>query len=109
LTVALETLMNGDAAGPMADFDPARSYAWPAVTWAGIYTGPADGTALAAATTFDTSGFQNPVTGVFGWTLDAGSRTLSLTYTPVPEPATLALTGAAAVAWVAWRRRSDPV
>jgi hypothetical protein len=112
LTVALETLLNpttagGDEAGPMAHFDAAQSYSWPAVTWAGAYTGPADAAALDAATTFDAAGFLNPVGGTFGWALDATSRTLSLTYTPVPEPGTLALVGTAAVA-IAWARRRQP-
>jgi len=48
---------------------------------------------LTAATRFDTSGFLNPVGGVFGWSLDAGGQTLSLTYTPVPEPGTLMMLG----------------
>jgi hypothetical protein len=60
---------------------------------------------LDAATSFDTSGFVNPVAGTFGWSL--GGSSLSLTYTPtaVPEPGTFVLIGAAATAnW--WRRRS---
>jgi hypothetical protein len=108
LTVALATLVGGDVAGPMADFDPGRAYAWPAVNWDGSYTGPTDPAALTAATAFDAAGFLNPVGGVFGWSLDVGGQTLSLTYTPVPEPGTLALAGSAAVA-LAWRRtRSRP-
>lgn len=108
LTVALETLVNPatvgtDVAGPMAHFDPTQAYAWPAVTWAGAYTGPVEGSALATATTFDTAGFLNPTAGTFGWNLDTAANTLSLTYTPVPEPATLALAGLAAIG-MAWRR-----
>jgi hypothetical protein len=117
LTVALQTLVNptavgSDVPGPMADFDPAQPYTWPAVTWAGNYSGPADASALTAATTFDTGGFLNPVGGTFGWSLDAGGHSLSLTYTPVPEPGTLALAGlAVALGWAssmrASRRRSS--
>jgi MYXO-CTERM domain-containing protein len=89
----------------MANFDAARAYSWPAVTWAGEYQGPPDLTALALATTFDTNGFANPVGGVFGWSLDPAGQTLSLTYTPVPEPGALALAGLAA--GLIWRRRAS--
>jgi hypothetical protein len=111
LTVALDTLMNPttvgtDVPGPMEHFDSSQPYSWPAVQWAGSYAGPADATALDAATAFDTTGFANPVGGVFGWDLDSAGHTLSLTYTPVPEPGTLALGGMAAIGWVTfWRRR----
>jgi autotransporter-associated beta strand protein/T5SS/PEP-CTERM-associated repeat protein len=114
LTVAIDTLINPttvgtDVAGPMADFDPMRAYSWSAAHWAGTYAGPTDVAALNASTTFDTSGFQNPVAGTFGWSLDSAGQSLSLTYTPtgVPEPGTLALTGTVlAIGWVRfWRRR----
>jgi autotransporter-associated beta strand protein len=112
VTVALDTLVNPTTAGTdipglMANFDPTRAYSWPAVQWAGAYSGPTDATALDAATVFDTSTFANPVAGTFGWRLDAAGQTLSLTYTPsaVPEPGTLALTGLVAVAGVRVRRR----
>jgi autotransporter-associated beta strand protein len=112
LTVALETLVNPttvgtDIAGPMADFDPTRSYVWPAVQWTGTYGGPADAAALNASTAFDLSGFANPIAGTFGWSPDTADHTLSLTYTPsaVPEPGTLALTSLAAWGLVMLRRR----
>jgi fibronectin-binding autotransporter adhesin len=108
LTFALQTLVNPttvgtDVAGPMADFDLTRPYSWLAGQWTGAYSGPTDPAALNAATVFDTSGFQNPIAGAFGWSLDTADRTLSLTYTPgvVPEPGTLALLGAAAFAFAA--------
>jgi autotransporter-associated beta strand protein len=112
LTVALDTLVNPttvgtDVAGQMAGFDPSQPYSWPAVKWAGTYSGPTDVAMLNADTSFDTSGFLNPVAGTFGWNLDPAGQTLSLTYSPsaVPEPGTLALVGlAAAVGW-RWRRR----
>jgi autotransporter-associated beta strand protein len=106
LTVALETLM-GASGGPMANFDPSQPYAWTAVMWAGSYAGPADSVALTEATAFDTSGFANPIGGAFGWRFDAAGRTLSLTYTPVPEPGTLALAAVAGLGagWVSRRRR----
>src|SRR5439155_8041198 len=117
LTVALDTLVNPttvgtDVAGPMAYFDPTQAYSWPAVTWAGSYTGPADAAALTGAAAFDTTGFLNPIGGTFGWDLDQPGHTLSLTYTPtpVPEPSALALVAAAAAGWYARRRsRRQPV
>jgi fibronectin-binding autotransporter adhesin len=113
LTFALDTLVNPtmvgtDVGGPMANFDPTQSYAWPAVHWDGTYSGPTDSTSLAASTAFDTSGFVNAAAGTFGWNLDPNERTLLLTYTPtaVPEPGTLVLSGMAAIGWVTfWRRR----
>jgi hypothetical protein len=113
LTVSVDTLINPttvgiDVPGPMDHFDPRLSYTWPAVEWTGKYAGPMDAAALNAATSFDTTGFANPIAGNFGWSLDAADHMLSLTYTPsaVPEPGTLALTGLAAIGWVGyWRRR----
>jgi autotransporter-associated beta strand protein len=100
LTVHLDTLLNpttvgSDIAGPMADFDPTKPYAWLAASWIGSYSGPTDPAALNAATAFDTSGFQNLIGGAFGWNLDVADRSLSLTYTStaVPEPGTMVLTG----------------
>jgi autotransporter-associated beta strand protein len=114
LTVSIETLVNPttvgvDVAGPMADFDPTRSYSWPAFEWSGTYSGPTDSTILTASTQFDTSGFHNPVAGVFGWSFDGANGSLSLTYTPtaVPEPGTLCMTalGAVAASWIVRRRQ----
>jgi hypothetical protein len=112
LTFALDTLVNPtmvgtDVGGPMANFDPAQSYAWPAVHWAGTYSGPTDSATLTASTAFDTSGFMNAAAGTFGWNLDPAGQTLSLVYTPsaVPEPGTLALTGMAMTAGLTWYRR----
>ena len=115
LTVSLDTLVNPtvsgtDVPGLMADFDPSKPYSWQAVNWAGTYSGPADAAALDAATSFDTSGFANPVAGTFGWNLDPAGQSLSLVYTPsaVPEPGTLALIGFAAAGLACWRRRGQP-
>jgi autotransporter-associated beta strand protein len=112
LTFAIDTLLNpttvgNDVIGPMADFDPNHPYSWLAVSWAGVYLGPTDDATLNASTAFDTTGFMNQVAGAFGWDLNTGDHTLSLTYTPsaVPEPGTLALVGfAAAVGWRSRRR-----
>ncbi|HEY1380693.1 MAG TPA: hypothetical protein VGF55_28080 [Gemmataceae bacterium] len=89
LTVSLQTLVNpttpgNDVPGEMANFDPTQSYSWAVVQWTGSYTGPTDVAELNAATVFDTSGFANPFTGTFGWSLDTATGTLSLTYTPAP-------------------------
>jgi autotransporter-associated beta strand protein len=111
LTVAIDTLVNpttvgADVPGMMDHFDPNSAYSWPAVQWAGTYSGPTDVSMLDAATSFDISGFVNPVAGTFGWTL--GGSSLSLTYAPsaVPEPGTLLLCAFAAVGF-AWRRRGS--
>ena len=46
------------------------------------------------------------IAGIFGWSLDAGAHSLSLTYTPsaVPEPSALALLAGAAGGWFIRRR-----
>lgn len=87
LTVHLQTLANlttvgNDLPGSAANFDPTKSYVWAAVKWTGTYTGPTDVAALNAATDFDTTGFANAFDGTFGWSLDLGTNTLFLTYTP---------------------------
>jgi len=111
LTFAIDTLVNPtmvgtDVGGLMDHFNPLQPYTWPALRWTGMYSGPTDSATLNADTSFDISGFLNPVAGTFGWNLDPAGETLSLVYTPtaVPEPGTLALVGLAAVG-LAWRRR----
>jgi hypothetical protein len=91
----------------MDHFNPHQAYSWSAVTWAGSYSGPTDVAVLDATTSFDLSGFSNPVAGRFGWALDVGGHNLSLTYTPsaVPEPGTLALGGLAAIGFAARQLR----
>jgi hypothetical protein len=108
LTVAIDTLVNpttvgADVPGMMDHFDPNSAYSWPAVQWAGTYSGPADAAMLDAATCFDTSGVLNPVAGTFGWSLSGSSLSLSYTPSAVPEPGTLVLLGLAAA--VGWARR----
>jgi fibronectin-binding autotransporter adhesin len=113
LLVTLQTLVNpttvgNDVPGLMDHFDPNNNYVWPAITWTGSYAGPTDEVTLDASTTFDTSGFANPVSGRFGWALDTGGHTLSLSYTPtaVPEPGTLVLTALAGLVELARRSRA---
>jgi autotransporter-associated beta strand protein len=112
LTVAIDTLVNPttvgtDVAGPMDHFDPNSAYSWPAVQWAGTYSGPSDTAMLDAATSFDTSGFANPVAGTFGWSL--GGSSLSLSYTPsaVPEPGSFVLVAFTAVGLARRRHRKN--
>ena len=111
LTVALDTIVNSgtsdtDVGAAMANFDSSKSYDWPAVQWTGSYSGPTDSATLDASTSFDTSGFVNPIAGTFGWQFNWGTHSLSLTYTPTsaPEPGTLVLTGVAALALAICRR-----
>ena len=110
----LQTLLNPATVGtdgfkgPMDHFDPSKPFSWTFAQWAGTYSGPTDPAVLTAQTGFDLSGFANPITGAFGWNLDVAGKTLSLTYTPTPEPGTFALVAAAAGGWLALRRRKHP-
>jgi PEP-CTERM motif len=92
----------------------------PQETWNGLTTdwntasnwNPAvvpNSAALTAATSFDISGFLNPIQGTFSWNLNPENHQLSLTYTPtsVPEPSALVLLGAAAAA-ASFRRLRCP-
>jgi autotransporter-associated beta strand protein len=109
LSVAIDTLVNPttvgtDVAGPMAHFDPSLAYSWTAVEWTGSYSGPTNAAVLNATTAFDTSGIVNPFSGSFGWDFGPDGHSLDLTYTPVPEPGTLLLVGAAGLG-LGWVRR----
>jgi autotransporter-associated beta strand protein len=110
LAVAIDTLVNPttvgtDIAGPMAHFDPTQPYSWTAVEWTGAYSGPTNAAVLNASTAFDTSGVVNPFSGSFGWAFGPDGHSLDLTYTPVPEPGTLILVGAAGLGLSRYRRR----
>jgi autotransporter-associated beta strand protein len=110
LAVAIDTLVNPttvgtDVAGPMANFDTSLAYSWTAVEWTGNYTGPTNAAVLDASTAFDTSGIVNPFSGSFGWDFGPDGHSIALTYTPVPEPGTMILVGAAAGCVTLWRRR----
>jgi fibronectin-binding autotransporter adhesin len=120
LTVILQTLtgqttVGNDVLGPMQNFDPNHAYSWQFVTWAGNYTGPTDPVTLNSETIFDQSSgpFANSLPPVgqyqFAWTVKfnsgaSGPGELDLNYTPIPEPGTLALLGAAGLA-LGWARR----
>jgi autotransporter-associated beta strand protein len=116
LLVSLQTLLNPttvgiDVPGAMDHFNPTRSYTWRAVEWTGSYTGPADDATLDASTSFDDSGFANPINGRFGWALDMADNTLSLVYAPtaVSEPGTMVLTAVAGIGTASViRRRRRP-
>jgi autotransporter-associated beta strand protein len=114
LAVAIDTLVNPttvgtDVSGPMANFDPSLAYSWTAVEWTGNYSGPTNAAVLNASTAFDTSGIVNPFSGSFGWAFGPDGHSLTLTYTPVPEPGTLILVGAAAGGLAVFRRRRPTV
>jgi autotransporter-associated beta strand protein len=114
LAVAIDTLVNPttvgtDIAGPMANFDPSLAYSWTAVEWTGSYTGPTNAAVLNASTAFDTSGIVNGFSGSFGWDFGPDGHSLALTYTPVPEPGTLLMVGAAASGLALYRRRRPTV
>jgi autotransporter-associated beta strand protein len=110
LTLAIDTLVNPsivgtDVAGPMDHFDSTQPYSWTAVEWTGNYSGPTSVAALDATTAFDTSGIVNAFSGSFGWAFGPDGHSLDLTYTPVPEPGTLVLVGAAGLGLGWYRRR----
>jgi hypothetical protein len=62
-TLLIPTTVGIDVPRMMDHFDPTRSYTWPAVVWTGSYAGRADDVRLDASTTFDSSGFTNPIEG----------------------------------------------
>jgi hypothetical protein len=102
-----------DPVGTPAEFDPARPYTWPVVTFRGSYTGPTDSATLNASTVFNTGQFPSIQPGRFGWVLvpNTGSDGhLDLVYTPPPQadappvapaPPTAVATGPTTIA-VSW-------
>lgn len=94
------TSINPTTGNPgLANFNPAQAYTWTLVT-AGSIAGfsPAD-------FSFNTSAFQNSLNGGTFLVGESGN-TLTLDFTPVPEPSTWALMlgGVGAAAWVFGRR-----
>jgi hypothetical protein len=124
-TVTMTTQLPGrnNVNGPIYNFDPTKGAIWEVVrmpsptTLYDVQTGgtPVDPAVFAAtynpAIVFvDTSLFANvvPPTAQFSTEFAAnsiGTYSLYVTYSPVPEPGTLSLVGAAAIAW-GIRRRS---
>jgi fibronectin-binding autotransporter adhesin len=89
-TVALDTLTGANVPGSAADFDPTHSYVWPIAEASGGITGFST-----ADVVLNTAGFSNPTNGgSFGLALSPDGQTLSITFTPVPEPGTMVLTAA---------------
>jgi fibronectin-binding autotransporter adhesin len=102
-TVTLDTLTASNVPGLALSFDPTQSYQWPIAQATGGITG-----FNAADFALDKTGFSNPTNGgLFGLALSPDGQTLSVTFTPVPEPGTLALTSAAALGfgWLVRGRR----
>jgi autotransporter-associated beta strand protein len=105
-------LVGTDIDGAMADFDNTQPYSWTVVHYVGTYTGPTTSAALNSSTIFDMSLFGNtlPPVGTYslGWVLDQTNGNLNLVYSPVPEPGTLILVGAAGlgIGWVRRRRKA---
>jgi fibronectin-binding autotransporter adhesin len=84
-------------------FDPAVTHSYTiATTTAGVLV---DGSATGslAGVQLDTSGFASP--GTFALSRDPGGNLLVLTYTPVPEPAALAVFAVGIIAAACARRR----
>ena len=101
--------MGADVHGPMGDFDRNIKYSWKVFDWTGTYTGPTDDATLTAATVFDFSNFNSTTAPgmTFYFHLDGANKQIDLVYgTPVPEPATLALTALGLLP--AWRYRQRP-
>jgi autotransporter-associated beta strand protein len=81
----------------LPDFDPMQTYHW-TVAEAGSITGFDP-----SRVSIDSSGFLNPTNGG-SFSLSQSGNDLILTFSPVPEPGTLALVGAVAAVG-AWRMR----
>ena len=98
--------LNGSSAGQIANFDSAVARSW---AIADFSNGNTTGGVLNFAAdkfTLDTSGFLNDLGGgSFSLSTNAAATQLVLSFTPVPEPATVLLIGAAGFAVAGWRRR----
>jgi hypothetical protein len=99
-TLLLTSLTLGNAAGDVANFDPAQNYSFDFVNAASIASFSAD------AFTLDLSGFTNSFTGL--WSITSTGTSLALNYTgsAIPEPGTYVLfAGAAVLGFAIIRRR----
>lgn len=100
MTIKLTTLSAGSL-GMLSGFNPNQSYSWGIITTTGLVYGY-----YANLFTIDTSNFLNATEGgTFSIGLDGS--TVTLDFTPVPEPSTWALlaVGAGLIAWSRLRRR----
>jgi PEP-CTERM motif len=97
-TISPDTLTPANAAGPAAHFDPLLSYDWSIAQASGGITGltPRSSRWIQPVRQPDQRRHVRP--GAV-----PGQLNLSITFTPVPEPGTLALVGLAAGGW--WRAR----
>ena len=87
-------------------FVDANNYSWTLVsTTAGITGFSAGDFTINTLRNNGTDGFSNPFTGKFS--VDVSGNSLQLIYTAVPEPATWALIGLAALGLAATRRRRN--
>lgn len=101
-TIDLSSVLGNGSAGPAVGFDPAAAASWRFVGATGI-----SGSFLASRFAVNTSGFANSLGGGSFAVSDSGpdGAGLYLTFTPVPEPSTIALIGIGGVLAV-WRLRS---
>lgn len=112
-TMADPATVGDSTTGMMAGFNSSQSYQWTVLQFTGTYSGPTAPLTpgglvdLTGSTNFDFSQFSNATNGgTFGLLLDQGNKTLSLQFSPVPEPAhVLALSLAGLLAGGrCWRR-----
>ena len=100
-TVALESINPGTGLAGMASFNPALAYSWTLLTAGSGITGFSP-----SSFSVSTASFQNSLAGG-SFTVGESGNTLTLDFTPVPEPSTwmLMLTGVAAAGAGLRRRR----
>lgn len=104
------TSLNGSSPGQIANYDPTVAHDWVIADYSNGNTSGGIVGFSADKFTLDTSAFANdPNTNRFFIHTDANSNQLILSFTPVPEPVTPLLAGAACVGVVGWLRKRKPV
>lgn len=98
-TLEIDSLTLANTAGAVGDFNAANNYSWKFLSTTAGITGFA-----ANAFAFDTSGFQNSLTGTFS--VSQSGNDLFLNYTAVPEPSSALLGLSGAFLFLNRRRRS---